>query len=261
MRLFLLTLGVAGLVACTGAEPGNNGNNNGGNNGNNAGTEDVDTDGDGLTDAEEAELGTDPNSGDTDLDGWDDFDETEAGSDPNACWDVVEGWPNCSGQAAADGYSGEGWQLDQTQKNWGGVDQFGGEVTSSQFYGMVTVVDLSAGWCGPCRSAAVHAEDWYQDNKADGVQLIHMMVDDDSYDGYVTDPDFTAEWAEQYGLTFPVLSDDSKNGYPKVYYNWYQQGYVEGIPTFAVIDRNGVLIDIWSGESESRLEAAVSGAL
>src|SRR5690606_13336778 len=42
----------------------------------------ADTDGDGLTDAQEAELGTDPHKPDTDGDGYDDGDEGAAGSDP-----------------------------------------------------------------------------------------------------------------------------------------------------------------------------------
>ncbi|MCP4915803.1 MAG: TlpA family protein disulfide reductase [Proteobacteria bacterium] len=256
MRLLTLSLGLAGLVACTGATPGDNNNGNG--DSDPVEDLDVDSDGDGLTDAEEADLGTDPDSSDSDMDGWDDLEEVDAGSDPNVCWDVVEGWPDCTGQSQADGYSGEGWQVGQTQKSWGGVDQYGGEVDSSQFYGMVLVVDMSAGWCGPCRSAAASAEDWYQEHADDGVQLVHLMVDDNSNDGFVTDPDFTADWADQYGLTFPVLSDDSKNGYAKAYYNWYQQGYIEGIPTFAVIGRDGTLIDIWAGESESRLNTAIA---
>jgi len=41
-----------------------------------------DSDGDGLTDSEEAEIGTDPNTADTDGDGYDDGEEVEAGTDP-----------------------------------------------------------------------------------------------------------------------------------------------------------------------------------
>jgi cysteine-rich repeat protein len=43
----------------------------------------LDSDGDGLTDREEAELGTDPNNSDSDADGVGDADEVEAGTDPN----------------------------------------------------------------------------------------------------------------------------------------------------------------------------------
>ncbi len=43
---------------------------------------DVDSDGDGLTDAEEAALGTDPSTADTDGDGWDDLEEVDGNTDP-----------------------------------------------------------------------------------------------------------------------------------------------------------------------------------
>jgi len=43
----------------------------------------TDSDGDGLTDAEEAKLGSDPEKADTDGDGFDDDVEVLAGTDPN----------------------------------------------------------------------------------------------------------------------------------------------------------------------------------
>jgi hypothetical protein len=46
-----------------------------------------DADGDGLTDAEEAELGTDPAKADSDGDGYDDGYEADYGTDPNDVWD------------------------------------------------------------------------------------------------------------------------------------------------------------------------------
>ena len=43
-----------------------------------------DSDGDGVSDSEEAENGTDPNSSDSDGDGVDDGEELENGTDPNS---------------------------------------------------------------------------------------------------------------------------------------------------------------------------------
>ena len=48
-----------------------------------SGNSTVDTDGDGLTDEEELNLGTDPNNSDTDGDGLSDADEVDAGTDPS----------------------------------------------------------------------------------------------------------------------------------------------------------------------------------
>ena len=67
---------VALLVAC-GADPN------------------LDTDLDGITDAMEAELGTDPERADTDGDGFTDLEESDAGTDPLSATDhpYQAGWP------------------------------------------------------------------------------------------------------------------------------------------------------------------------
>ncbi len=51
------------------------------------GTDGVDSDGDGLTDAEEEALGTDPNNPDSDGDGYTDAFENFYGTDPLDVWD------------------------------------------------------------------------------------------------------------------------------------------------------------------------------
>ncbi|KPA08795.1 hypothetical protein MHK_011003, partial [Candidatus Magnetomorum sp. HK-1] len=58
----------------------------------------VDTDNDGLTDAEEAVLGTDPNKADTDEDGFSDKAEVDAGTDPLN----KESCPGCGGCVNGD---------------------------------------------------------------------------------------------------------------------------------------------------------------
>lgn len=56
---------------------------------------DVDSDGDGLLDSEEATLGTDPANVDTDGDGFDDQEEVDANTDPTDGDDLPyqNGWP------------------------------------------------------------------------------------------------------------------------------------------------------------------------
>lgn len=63
-------------------------------------SEDVDTDGDGLTDAEEEELGTDPEDEDTDGDTVSDGDEVDAGTDPE---DPLDFPPPDQGNNGGDG--------------------------------------------------------------------------------------------------------------------------------------------------------------
>lgn len=215
-----------------------------------------DADGDGLTDAEEADLGTDPDNADTDGDGFDDAAEVEAGTDATVCWSVPEGWPQC--QALADGVSAEGWSMDQIVPSFPMTDQFGNEIESWDFYGMVTIVDISAGWCGPCRSAAPGLSAFYDAHAAEGIMAVQLMIDDNSNDGQITDPDFVTDWTNEYSINFPVTTDD---GF-EYEGNYYNTAYAElsisgvyngGIPFFAVLDRDHRLV--WAGNSGTDAEA------
>jgi len=64
---------------------------------------DVDTDGDGLTDAEEYQLGTDPGLVDTDGDGYSDLDEAKRGTDANVPDTDDDGIPDDQDAVPDDG--------------------------------------------------------------------------------------------------------------------------------------------------------------
>lgn len=215
----------------------------------------ADADGDGLSDEEEATLGTDPNNADTDGDGFADPDEIDAGTDATVCWSVPEGWPQC--QALADGVSAEGYGMDEIVPSFPMTDQFGAEIESWDFYGMVTIIDISAGWCGPCRAAAPGISSFYDEHKAEGIMALQLMIDDNSNDGQITDENFVADWTTEYGINFPVTTD---LGY-EYEGNYYNTAYVElsfsgvynnSIPFFVVLDRDHRLV--WAGNSGTDAE-------
>ena len=220
----------------------------------------VDSDGDGLTDEEEASLGTDPNSADTDGDGFDDPEELDAGTDPSVCWSVPDGWPQCSSLSA--GVKGEGWGMGEIVPSFPMTDQYGQEIESWDFYGMPMLVDLSAGWCGPCRSAAPGMEDIYQDVKAQGGMVITGVIEDNS--GNNPPYSFATQWANDYGLTLPVTVDASGQNGGNSYYSAYLElnysGVFNGyIPFFFVVDREHRLI--WAGNDEAAGAARLKAAL
>lgn len=253
----LLVLGSSLSLGCFGSDSGDEDDDDSDDGGN----EVVDSDGDGLTDDEEAELGLDPNSADSDLDGFEDLTEVEAGTDGALCWSVPEGWPDCTGMAEADGVEATGWGIGDVVKSWPAVDQFEEDFEFHQLYGMIVLIDFSAGWCGPCRTAAETAQEEYEEFAPEGVMFVHLVVDDNSYDGAVTDEDFKADWAEQYGLTFPVVTDDSKNGYAEAYYEWYQEGFIDGIPAYVLVDRDMTVADSWNGASSSKIKNKIGALL
>lgn len=188
---------------------------------------------------------------DFDGDGFTDAEEEAAGSDPQACWSVPTGWPQCLAQAEADGLEGQGWRKGHVVPNWSMTDQFGQDLQFHQFYGMVVIVDVSAGWCGPCNQAAGVAEDFYVEHQGDGVLLVHLMIED--WYGNPSDVDFLGEWSDSHGLSFPVVLEEEG-----VYEALYDQGYIDGIPAYFVYDRGMVLRDTWSGHVSEYMDAAVA---
>ena len=115
----------------------------------------TDTDGDGLSDLEERDLGTDGTQYDTDGDGYSDYEENQAGSDPTDDGDVIYegGWPYNTDKDSIDGLAlTERIRVGDTIGRFIGFDQYGDEVDLYDFagHGKMVAVDTSALDCGPC---------------------------------------------------------------------------------------------------------------
>jgi len=199
---------------------------------------DLDSDKDGLPDVEEIELGTDPMVADTDGDGFNDQREVTDRADPlnPYIWPYDQGeWPdfmhlaNEAGVTDADTYA---WNAPMPAVR--GVDQYlNSGINLHRFYGNVILLDLSAGWCGPCRAMAEDAQEFWEEYREQGFIIIHLMIDDNSQDG-ITAEGFQTEWADDYDLTFPVLREraDITSG------GLFNAGmYGGGIPFSLFIDR------------------------
>lgn len=186
---------------------------------------DADADGDGLTDAEEAELGTDPARPDTDGDGYRDGDEVAEGSDPRdpASRIYTGGWPydphkdRLSGPLPRPASAAVGARFARVVL----VDQFGDRVDLYDFgaSGKPAVVDLSTQWCVPCRNVATwlgggadpdgHAATWPAGPAALARgDLYWLTVLSEDEDHLPADASAPPEWVSRFPTAMPVLADD-----------------------------------------------------
>jgi len=118
-----------------------------------------DSDGDGLSDSQEDDLGTDPNDADSDGDGYEDGDEVAEGSDPTDGNDGIYegGWPYYADKdSLGNGSWTTGTNTGAQIPRWTATDQFGDTVDLYDLAmgGVPIVLDVAAGWCGPCRGMA-----------------------------------------------------------------------------------------------------------
>jgi len=105
----------------------------------------VDTDGDGLTDCEEADLGTDPSLEDTDGDGYTDGEETLGHTDPLESEDhpYAGGWPIA---ACRDDIVATGDAEGDIVEDFALEDQFGDTVRLHSFCDRTVLLVSSAFW-------------------------------------------------------------------------------------------------------------------
>jgi thiol-disulfide isomerase/thioredoxin len=206
---------------------------------------DQDTDGDGLDDRAEVEdYGLDPLVADTDRDGFSDGAEIEAGSDPKAefSWPFGTGeWPDYSWKA--EGVTTQGWDYDEVVPKLALTDQFGNPVELQQFYGMVVLLDLSAGWCGPCQTVASDAQEMWEQDREEGFIIVHVMIDDYAGSGNPSQA-FLEDWADSFDLDFPVASQDKGDITNELYSNGVYQG---AIPFMMLLDREMHLDQAYTG--------------
>lgn len=225
----------------------------------------ADPDGDGLTNDEESELGTDPALADTDGDGFDDALEIEQGTDPldGFSWDYDGGeWPDFSDEAEAAGVNGTEYSTEAVFPNFTAEDQFGNEVSLYDFYGYVILLDMSAGWCGPCRDTAEGAEEMYEAYREHGFMIIHAVIDNNSGSGKVS-TEFLQSWVEDYDLEFPVLDADGATDLGAMYDELYNAGLYGGsIPYMILFDQDMMISKQYVGSgNESKIERKVEELL
>lgn len=119
--------------------------------------------------------------------------------------------------------------------------------------GGVTVVNLWATWCAPCRAEMPALLRVAQAHRDDGVRLMLVSVDFEDQLGGVRR--FLAEQSVE-DTTFVKTGDDMG------FINGVHRDWSGALPATLVYDRSGRLSDFWEGAAdENRFEHAVIAAL
>jgi hypothetical protein len=218
----------------------------------------ADSDGDGQSDGAEVEAGTNPINADTDGDGFPDAQERTGGTDPTDpfSWDFDGGvWPDLSGHA--QGVYADGWQVGSILANLAFIDQLGGLIELYRFYGYVILLDFSAGWCMPCRRTAETAQAAWTVHRDQGVMFIHLLTEGNR-PGTAADAELMTDWAELYGISFPVVRQDDSAGYEAFQTS---DAYSGSLPFLVLIDRDMRIDSTYGANQDQAIEARIEALL
>ncbi len=211
-----------------------------------AGCGPTDTDEDLLTDEFEALIGTDPELADTDGDGYSDAYEHFTFFSPRKDNDFPyeeEGadymrLPLPDGDAWDELSEDKGWDENDFTGNWTAEDQNGLELKLKRFYGQVVLVDVSAEWCNPCRSAAESLQEEYEERRDDGFVPFTILTQGPNPDS--TDPDIASpsaeRWEDDFGIEAPIIEDEERN----IARRYLTTAY----PTYTIIDREHNIVSL-----------------
>lgn len=228
--------------------------------------ESSDSDADGLTDLEELSGGTDPLLGDTDGDGYADADELAVGTDPTDAESGIYtgGWPyNSNKDTMTEGDASEVAAVDGIVPRFVFMDQFGQMVDIYDFaqQGKPMIIDLSGVWCYWCNEAAKLIEGDASELNGYGLEPIHdAIVNGDIYwitildstrSGEAANDDTAENWYNLY--TFEpvlVLSDVNQESTA-----WISP---RGYPTMMFVDENMVITDYNKNDYTKAMKAAIN---
>lgn len=116
--------------------------------------------------------------------------------------------------------------------------------------GQVTLVNIWATWCIPCRAEMPAIEKLYQTLGPRGLKVMAISIDEG-------DPRDVQQFVQELNLTFPILHDQSGD-IQRIY-------QTTGVPESFLLDRNGIIVKKvigehpWGSVSNQRIVAELLG--
>ena len=105
--------------------------------------------------------------------------------------------------------------------------------TLSELRGQAVLVNLWATWCPPCRAEMPAMQKMYEEYKEQGLVILALNMT------YQDTPSAVLPFAQEYGLTFPILLDTTGD-----VGNKYE---LRSLPSSFFIDRNGIIQEVVIG--------------
>ncbi len=122
----------------------------------------------------------------------------------------------------------------------------------------LTLIDLSAGWCQPCKEQAATLDvEIYEPYKEQGLQVVSIIFQ--SEDSGVATSSTCAEWRDAFELTSPVLTDPffNSNGGVKAMFD----AAGGAAPVNMLVDETFTIKYVHSGEKPVGLDKVIEGFL
>lgn len=119
-------------------------------------------------------------------------------------------------------------------------------VTLDDYKGKVLLIDFWAYWCGPCREGIPVWKEFYNQHHQDGFEVLAVNNDFDMNKGKwqkAIKEEGTQMWHQINCL-------DSWNYHKQDSTDISTNYFVQAIPRYVLIDRNGIILGTWVGSSE-----------
>jgi len=110
----------------------------------------------------------------------------------------------------------------------------GGEVTLSDLRGRPVLINFWASWCVPCRVEMPELVRAYEENKEAGFVILGVNL---TYQDSLTE---VKAFAQEFGMTFPVLLDETGEVTDDLY-------RLRGLPLTVFVNREGVITRLHLG--------------